>query len=163
MGGVIGADAHGVQLLIVQHGLMIGVEMDVGIIHAHLFAEGLGLAGDQIGHGHHFHIRELLVLLHVRFRDPARADNADPQLFRGVNLFFFHSLGELTQNGVAICHDNFLLHFSRPRSSQPIQLFAVSIIASFFSAAKVHPVAKSDKTCFLRDRILSCVPPGMAI
>ena len=83
---------------------MIRVEVDVSIVHAHLLAEGLALAGDQVGHRDDLDVRELYILFDVGFRDPTGADDADAQLPAGVNLFFFRSLGELAQNRIAVCH-----------------------------------------------------------
>ena len=107
---------------------MIGVEVDVGVIHAVALAEGLALAGDQIGHGHHFHIREFHILLNVRFRDPAGADDADAQLFAGVHFFLFRALGKLAQDGVAIiCHNRLPPSFLRgagPRLNLNIVIIA---------------------------------------
>ena len=78
MSAVIGADADDVQLLGLQHGLVIRVETDSG--YPELFKERFRFAGNQIGGSDDLHIRAAQITDNVSLRDPAHADDTDFKL-----------------------------------------------------------------------------------
>ena len=100
VGGVIGADGNGVQLLVVDHFLVAGIE--VNALNAKALHEGFGLAGDQIGGGDDFDVGHILVALDMSLGDPAGADDAHLQLAGRVNLFLFFGLSKLAQNRISV-------------------------------------------------------------
>ena len=103
--GVVGAHADRVQLLVVQHGLVVGVEITV--LDAVALGELLRLAGDQIGHRHNLDVLHALIGLDVRLRNPARADDANAQLVlvAHLDLFLYDGLLKCAQYFIAgFCH-----------------------------------------------------------
>ena len=108
---IVGADADRIQFLIIQHGLMIRIE--VNAFHAVALKEGLGLSGNQIRAGHDFHIGHALVAFDMGFGDPTGADDAHAQLFTGANrlrdLFLFFELAQdFVSNSCHSAHSPFL-------------------------------------------------------
>ena len=105
--GVVGADADRVQLLVVEQGLVVRVE--AAAFDAVARGELLGLAGNQVRHGHDLDVLHALVGLNVRFRNPARADDADLELvfIAHFDFFFDHGLLKLVEYLVSLfCHEN---------------------------------------------------------
>ena len=100
MRDVVGADAHGVEVLRlgVEHGLVVGIQTDA--LNAVALEELLRLAGDQVGGGDDLDVGHLLVALNVSFGNPAGADDADLQLAGDVNLLFLGGRGKLVENSI---------------------------------------------------------------
>ena len=104
---VVGADADRIQLLAVEHGLVVGIEL--AVLDAVTSGELLGLAGNQIRHGHDLDVLHALVGLNVGFGNPAGADDADAELVfvAHLNFFFNNRLSKLAQDFIAFgCHES---------------------------------------------------------
>ena len=78
---VVGTDGDGVQLVLGDHLLVIGIAFDVRKIV--LGEELRGLALNQIGTCDDLNVVKLLICLHMGVGDAARADKADAQLTAG--------------------------------------------------------------------------------
>ncbi len=136
---VVGADAHGVQLLRVDHGFMVRVAAHA--LHAVPVEELFRLARDEIGARHDLHVRHFFVALDMALGDPSRADDADPQLsahvFRLFGLRFRCELAQYLVGHCSVPSFHFIPRsttgeFSRsPSSSRENLLFYYSTAVSF--------------------------------
>ena len=107
MGGVVGADAYAVQLLVVDELLVARIEAHA--LNAELLHESLGLAGDEIGGGDYLDVGHLLVDQYMALSYPAGANDTYLELTGSIHGLGLHIGSELGHDLVSL-----VAHFKSP-------------------------------------------------